>query len=54
MKIVVIAPHVLSRAHDPVRLLLRIVGSESGTAWATDVVLRIEDADGGLGVDNRA
>src|SRR6476659_3341640 len=54
MKIVVIAPHVLSGAHDPVHMLAWIVGGQSGMAWATDVVLRSEDADGGLCSDNCA
>jgi hypothetical protein len=45
MEIVVIAPHVLPRADNSIRLALRVVGRESGFSDATDVRLAIEDPD---------
>ena len=48
MEIVVVAPHVLTRARDRIHLPLRVVGCCPRMSHSTDVRLRIEDADRAL------
>src|SRR6476660_2284356 len=48
MKIIVVAPHVLARSSNQIRLKLRVVLRRARSFYATDVCLSVEDADGTL------
>ena len=54
MEVVAVAPHVLTRARDQIRLPLRVVRRGSEMRGVADVPLRVEDADGRLGAEGGA
>src|SRR6266498_369118 len=49
MKIVAVIPHVLTRPRNQIRLPVWVIRGGSRTSYATDVCLRVEDADRALG-----